>query len=594
MKSFRSLAWSENIARILQRFSFWLSLLAGVVVIYDLGYRKDDFTSIFLINFYLFSLFVGTVSIGLRYFLRDEKPGPKVMIIDIIILILFIFLFFIKLEILTAQWEFLQFFNKKGWLHLAMFLYFIREFSSRRISLQSDYFNPAQLFVISFLALIAAGTFLLLLPNATYTGISLIDAIFTSTSAVCVTGLIVVDTGSYFTPFGQNVILVLIQMGGLEIMTFASYFSYFFRGKTTYENQLMMRDMTNSQKIGEVFSVLKKILLLTFIIEIIGAFLIFFSINSQNFGGLGERIYFSIFHTISAFCNAGFSILEHSLYEAGFQFNYPLHLIIAALFILGGLGFPVVLNLFTYLKYLFTNRLLPLGTKSPVIHRAWVININTKIVLYTSIILLTAGTLSFYYLEFNNTLAEHSGLGKIITAFFGAATPRTAGFNTIDTSALNFATIMVVILLMWIGASPASTGGGIKTSTFAISTLNFLSLAKGKNRIEIFRREISDISVRRSFAIVALSLIVIGAAITGVASFDPDLDIVMVAFETFSAYSTVGLSMGITSSLSFPSKIIIILTMFVGRVSTLTVLIALLRNVRHLNYKYPSEEVLIN
>lgn len=594
MKYLHSRDWSQGVSKNLQRFSFWLSLFSVFLVIYDLGYKVTPEVSKYLINLYLAALFVGSISIALRYFLTGERPGLKVRITDIVILILFIFLFLIKLEFLTGDLEFLQFFNDKGWLHLAMFLYFIREFSSLRINLKRQYFNPAQLFVASFLSIILIGTFLLLLPNATHTGISIIDALFTSTSAVCVTGLIVVDTGSYFTQFGQNVILVLIQLGGLGIMTFASYFSYFFRGKTSYETQLMMKDMTSSQKIGEVFSVLKKILLLTFIIEFIGAILIYLNLNRQDFADIGDRIYFSVFHSISGFCNAGFSTLENSLYEPGFRFNYPLHIVIAVIFILGGLGFPIVLNLFTYFKHLVVNRLMPLQTKKSVLHKAWVVNLNTRIVMMTTTVLLAVGTILFYILEYNNTLAEHSGVGKIVTAFFGASTPRTAGFNTVDYSSVHFATIMVVILLMWIGASPASTGGGIKTSTFAVTTLNFLSLAKGKNRIEIYKREISEVSIRRSFAIVALSLIVIGLSITIIATLDPHLDIVKIVFEAFSAYSTVGLSMGLTSSLGEWSKIVIIITMFVGRVSTLTILIAVLRRLKHLNYRYPSEEVLIN
>jgi trk system potassium uptake protein TrkH len=197
-------------------------------------------------------------------------------------------------------------------------------------------------------------------------------------------------------------------------------------------------------------------------------------------------------------------------------------------------------------------------------------------------------------LEYNNTLAEHNDFGKIVTALFGATTPRTAGFNTIDMTAMTFPTLMMVFLLMWIGASPQSTGGGIKTSTFAIAILNILSLAKGKSRIEIFRREISEISVRRAFAIISLSLAINGFAIMLISFFDPEKDIVDIAFECFSAYSTVGLSLGITGVLSAASKIIIIVVMFVGRISMLSLFIAVFRKVKHKNYSYPKEEITIN
>ena len=592
MKFLQHFKGSKKFISNLRKVSFWLSLITVFLVVFDLGFRKSPQTATFLITFYMYALMLGCISIGLRYLLSEGRPGIKVRIIDLILLTLFLFLLFLKSGILSDTVGLITFFNKKGWLYLALFLYFTREFSSLKIDFNRQYLNPAQLFVASFLLIILLGTFLLLLPNATYTGISLVDALFTSTSSVCVTGLIVVDTGSYFTPFGQNIILVLIQIGGIGIMTFASYFSYFFRGQSSYEIQLTMKDMTNSEKIGEVFSVLKKIILITFIIEFIGAVLIFLSLDKNILTSIGDRIFFSVFHAISGFCNAGFSTLENNLFEPEFRFNYPLHLIIAVLFILGGLGFPIVMNIIGYLKHLLVNRILPPSLKK--IHIPWIININTKIVIVTTSILLLLGTLFFYILEYNNTLYIHSEYGKIVTAFFGAATPRTAGFNSVDTSALNFTTLMLIFLLMWIGASPASTGGGIKTSTFAIATLNFISLAKGKNRIEIYRREIADVSVRRSFAIISLSFLVIGMSIMLIVAFEPEQTLLKIAFESFSAYSTVGLSMGLTASLNDASKMVLIATMFIGRVSMLTILIALMRRVKHLNYKYPTEEILIN
>jgi Trk-type K+ transport system membrane component len=227
-------------------------------------------------------------------------------------------------------------------------------------------------------------------------------------------------------------------------------------------------------------------------------------------------------------------------------------------------------------------------------YRPWVLNLNSRITLITTFSITAIAFAAFFALEYDNTLAEHDGFGKVVTALFGATTPRTAGFNTIDTAAMLFPTTMMVFLLMWIGASPASTGGGIKTSTFAIATLNLLSLAKGKTRIEIFKREIADISVRRSFAIISLSLIVIGFGIMLISIFDREKDLMDIGFECFSAYSTVGLSLGITASLSKMSKFIIIVIMFVGRVSMLTIIIAIFKKVKSKNYRYPTEEITIN
>jgi len=435
---------------------------------------------------------------------------------------------------------------------------------------------------------------LLMLPNATHSGITLIDAMFTSTSAVCVTGLIVVDTGSFFTQFGQIIILMLIQAGGIGIMTFTSYFSYFFKGVSSYENQLVLGQITNTEKISEVFTVLKKIILITFLIEGLGALFIFQSIDSTVIPYLNKRIFFSVFHSISGFCNAGFSTLRNSFFEGPYQFNYPMHLIIASLIILGGLGFPIVFNLLKFIKAKIVYFLLGFYNKKRQQYIPGLININTRIVLITTLVLIAGGTLLFYLFEYNNTLSGHSFGGKIATAFFGAVTTRTAGFNTVDTAALSIPTLFIVIFLMWVGASPNSTGGGIKTSSFAIALLNILSIARGKSRLEVYNREISSTTVKKAFAIIVLSVFVISIAILSISLFEPDKSLLNISFECVSAYSTVGLSRGITADLSFASKLILIFTMFIGRVSTLTLLIAIIKKARPEIYRYPSESILIN
>lgn len=580
--------------RRLSKIAAILSIFGIFLLIFDLGFTHIESEKKILKNLYYGILSLGFLIVLVRSFLPRKNTPKKVRLFDWLLTISFGTLLLLKIDFIVAILGFLKFFNQMGWVYLGLFLFFIREISSFKVNFKKDYLNPAQLFVASFLFIIFLGTFFLLLPKATHSGIGLIDALFTATSAVCVTGLIVVDTGSYFTTFGQSVIMVLIQLGGLGIMTFTSYFSYFFRGNTSYANQLMLKDISNSEKIGEVFMVLKKILLLTFSIEAAGALFIYFNLDSAIINSVSDRIFFSIFHSISGFCNAGFSTLENSLFEPGFRFNYPLHLIIAILFILGGIGFPILLNLYKYVRYYILRKLQKIKDPNKANYMPWVLNLNSRIVLITTLTLLLTGTGFFYIFEYNNTLSEHSEFGKIVTAFFGAATPRTAGFNSVDTSALHFSTLMLIFLLMWIGASPASTGGGIKTSTFALAALNFFSLAKGKDRIEVYRREVSNISIRRAFAIISLSLIVIGLAIFLMAFFEQDKSIIAITFEAFSAYSTVGLSMGITAGLSSSSKLVVIATMFVGRVSMLTLLIAILRNIKHLNYRYPSEEILIN
>lgn len=577
--------------KLLYRIALWTSILGIIAFISDFGFSQSDFSQQLLDGFYFVVLGIGIVSTFARYFENFRLIKRKVFVFDSLSVCFTLWIFYMYLFV-GVPFETDLLLENPIWIRVAVLFTFIREFFEINFNYKRTLLNPAQLFVASFLGIIFIGTFLLILPNATHEGITFIDALFTSTSAVCVTGLIVVDTGSYFTEFGQIIIMGLIQVGGLGILTFASYFSYFFKGGATYENQLVLSDLTSSKKIGDVFSTLKYIILITFTIEVVSGLLIYSSLDAEIFQSQYEQIFFTVFHSISAFCNAGFSTLSNSLYEDGFKYNYFLQLTIIFSFFLGGLGFPIVSNVIKYLKYRL-RKLFSFGSQKAG-SRPWVLNINSRITLVTTLSISALAFFAFFALEYNNTLAEHHGFGKMVTALFGATTPRTAGFNTIDTASMLFPTTMMVFLLMWIGASPASTGGGIKTSTFAIAILNILSLAKGKKRIEVFRREIADITVRRSFAIIHLSLIVIGSGIMLISVFDNDKNLMDIAFECFSAYSTVGLSLGITADLSNMSKMIIIVIMFVGRVSMLTIIIAVFKKIKHKNYRYPTEEITIN
>lgn len=573
---------------IIYTSSFLLSFVGLGVLIFDIGFDHSQNLTLIYNIFYIVVLILGIVSTSIRYYKNNSLPGRGVIIFDSFSILFTLFVFIRHFIYLDVQFEEI-FIVDDYWLKFAIIFTFIREASDLKFTVDRTILNPAQVFILSFLVIILLGSLLLMLPNASHSGISFIDALFTSTSAVCVTGLIVVDTGSYFTGLGQTIILCLIQIGGLGILTFTSFFSYFFKGGSTYENQLTLNSITSSKSLNTVFKTLKYIIMITFGIELISATLIYTSLDSADFDGFIEEAFFSVFHSISAFCNAGFSTLSSSFYEEGFRFNYGLQLIIIISFILGGLGFPIVENIDKYLKY-SVKRLIS-GRRD---FKPWVLNINSRITLITTFTITAFAFVAVYILEYQNTLAEHSGFGKIVTALFTAATPRTAGFNTVDTALLTTPTLLLVFLLMWIGASPSSTGGGIKTSTLAISTLNILSLAKGKSRIEVFKREISNISIRRSYAIIALSLIVIGSSTLVLSISDKNLSLFDLVFETISAYSTVGLSLGITEKLSDLGKAVIIFTMFVGRVSMLTVVIAIFKKIKQKNYNYPTEEITIN
>ncbi|RPH28491.1 MAG: ATPase [Bacteroidales bacterium] len=584
----------EKILSRLTPIPLIVSIFSLMAVLYDFGYDHQPYEYVVLRFVYLFALCIGAISIIVRYSFQINPPRLKVKQFDLFFLFILLLLILLNLKILDGSSGLMDILKLRFWVYVSIITIFIREFSSIRVYLKRTVINPAQLFIVSFLLIIIAGGFLLMLPKASNSNISFIDAMFTSTSAVCVTGLTVVNTGSFFTQFGQFIILVLIQIGGLGIMTFASYFSYFFKGSSTYENQLLLSDITNTEKIGEVFNTLKKIILVTFIFEAIGALLIFQFLDEDIIPTFSDRSFFSIFHSVSGFCNAGFSTLQNGLFEPNYQFNYPIHLIIAFLIILGGLGFPIVFNLLMYLRKHITNILLHISGKRERAQMPWIININTRVVLIASLALTIFGTIIFFIFEYNNTLSGYTFWGKVITSFFGSVTARTAGFNTVDTSILSYPTTLAILFLMWVGASPASTGGGIKTSTLALAMLNLISLVKGKARIEVFKREIAQTSVNRAFAIIVLSILVICIAIFSISIFDREKGMLNITFECVSAFGTVGLSRGITADLSTSSKVVLVLTMFIGRVSMLTVMIAIFKRVTYSKYHYPSENILIN
>lgn len=470
---------------------------------------------------------------------------------------------------------------------------FLGELSRISLTFSRLKIHPALVFILSFLLLILIGTLLLSLPNATTDGISLVDAVFTSTSAVCVTGLIVLDTSSDFTFLGQFIIMGLFQVGGLGMMTFTSFFGFFFKGSYSLRNQLFLRDYINEESISAINSTLTKIILFTLAVEGTAAVLIFISLDKELFESYGDQLFFSVFHAVSGFCNAGFSTLGGGLYEEGFRTEYNVHLILAFTIIIGGIGFPVVLGYYNYFRHIVIGTKRMLTGEEKFRHAPRVANINAKLVVYTTFALLVFGFISYWLFEAEHTLKGLSGYGKLVTAFFGSVTPRTAGFNTVDMGSLAVPTILIYLMLMWIGASPGSTGGGLKTTTFAVAVINTLSIAKGKKRVEAFNRELGSETIKKAFAVILLSFLVMGLGVFIVLLFNPEMQLIDVAFEICSAFSTVGLSLGITNSLTTGSKLTVAVVMFLGRVGTMTVLVAFFWRAHSYSYKYPEENVFV-
>ncbi len=575
--------------KVLQSLLLVIQIVAWIAILADIGFEtQQPWSALYAV---LVSLLFGG---GLSLLWIDRQKVRKLSWAPTLVLGLLAAATLINLlttQDITKALEGLHDYYISG---IALFLLHQISLAARRL-LFLERFNPATLFVGSFILLITLGTLLLLLPTATTGSISIVDAAFTATSAVCVTGLIVVDTANDFTFFGQCVILLLIQLGGLGVLTITSFFAYYFTGQSSIQESLHLRDMVSAEHLGNVFKVLIKIVAFTASIEILGAGYIYLTLDAGLFETWFERVFFSIFHSISAFCNAGFSILKDNLYDVNIRFNYGLQWGIILLIIFGGLGFNILNNFYDFFKLAVKHFIAPLQGKPEVLLRPRIISLNSRIVVNTTLLLLIFGLIFFLISERDTLLRAHeSPWGKFTTAFFLSVTPRTAGFNTVDMALLSMPTIMITMALMWIGASPASTGGGIKTSTFAVAILNVIATVRGRDHIEIGYREIPTESVQRAFAIIILSLTAIGTAIIVLTWLEPNMDLTHIAFECVSAFSTVGLSLGITSGLEPASKWILILLMFIGRVGAVNLLIGIIRRRRASYYKYPQESILIN
>lgn len=558
-------------------------------LIFDFGYIINEaYRPIKAYGF--ITLFILLLGFNISKFLlfKSKSDYRKTILVNMVILLLTLIVAVVKF-ILVAEMPFAEAYQKlKPIMSSGLFVYFIIRLMVFVRHIYNRYSNPTILFVGSFLALCLIGSFLLMLPKSTYGGISFEDALFTATSAVCVTGLTVMDTAKDFTLMGQTIILILFQLGGIGILTFTSFFSFFFKGSTSFREELYVKDFASSDQLQDALKMAMGIVVFTLSLEAAGAAYIY--ITTENIPA-NDRLFFAIFHSVSAFCNAGFSIFPSGLANHVVQFDYGLQWGIMMLIVLGGLGYNIVFNFFSYLKAFFVK----VFKEHKKFRPTRIITLNTKIVFYSTLILLVSGFLFFLFAEQNYTLTSHqTWFGKLTTAAFNSVTTRTAGFNTVNFADMAMPSLLFVILLMWIGASPGSTGGGIKTTTFAIATLNIFSIARGKNHIEIGTREVSSGTVNRAFAIVAVSLITIGSGILLLLFFEPEKRLIDVVFECFSAYSTVGLSLGITPELSLQSKYVIILLMFVGRIGTLNLLFGMMRRVHTKFYKYPEENIFIN
>ncbi|WP_192347457.1 TrkH family potassium uptake protein [Algoriphagus sp. Y33] len=591
----RNIIFLKKVVKTQEKVVQVSSFLAFGILLFHLGYSIDPQDQVATSMLFTASLML----IGMGYFIKvlllEKSFIPARVILELLLSVVLICTALIRWNVLGDETTqlILAFTGHYHLINGLVIVLFFIELSKFSLTVNELKLSPSLVFILSFVLLIIVGAGLLSLPEASTESISFIDALFTSTSAVCVTGLIVLDTAKDFTFFGQVVIMILFQIGGLGIMVFTSFFGFFFKGSYSIENRLFIRDYINENNVNEIYTTLFKIISFTVLVEGICAFMIYQFTDAAQFTGRGDHLFFSLFHAISAFCNAGFSTLSSGLYEEGFRQAYNMHLAIALAIVLGGIGFPVVLNYYSYLKHVI------IGTGKRILgiekyrHSPRVSSVNTRLVVYTTGILLVIGMVVYAIAEQDATLKGLSPYGKFVTTVFGSVTPRTAGFNTVDMRELAVPTILIYLFLMWIGASPGSTGGGLKTSTFAVAMLNTFSIASGKTKVEVFRRQLTNETLKKAFAVISLSVLVIGTGVFLLMIFNPELALLDVAFEVFSAFATVGLSLGITSQLSLGSKLVLMAIMLIGRVGTLTMLVAIVRKIGEQRYKYPEETVFI-
>ncbi|AEI15305.1 H(+)-transporting two-sector ATPase [Flexistipes sinusarabici DSM 4947] len=421
--------------------------------------------------------------------------------------------------------------------------------------------NPWMYLFITFALFIIAGTFLLKMPFVKHTeGLSYIDALFTATSAVCVTGLIVVDT-SGFNFWGQFFIMLMMQVGAIGIMTLTSSLLLFLRGELDFSRKFMVAKISDSLNIQEAEKVLVIVVIYTFVMEFVGFLALSYGFFLDGFA-LKDAAYYGLFHAVSAFCNAGFSTFDSSLIGS----NSIVKVTTMFLIVFGGLGFYVIYNIF--MTFVSNER----------------IKVHTKIVVYTTFALIIAGTLLIFMLE--------KGTMSILDSFFQSITTRTAGFNTVEIGGLHIVTKFLMIVLMIIGASPGSTGGGIKTTAFYIAVVSMYSILRGNKRIVIFNRNIALINILKAYALISMYIFFLVIA-TLLLLYFGDFTFMDTLFEVTSALGTVGLSLGITAKLGIFGKLIITACMFLGRIGPATLITMLLLKEKTSKLSYPEEKIIL-
>ena len=540
----------HTINELVSRFSNLLAIAGSIFAIFVL---LMQIRSINAYNFYIanYGKIINIITICFIFILLEQiriAPRKLYIIVPIIQIIGLILINFLSKKYYNI------YSYRIAWTIAGSILFFLI-IVINWLRLSYSKFTLYQLIIASFVFVITLGSLLLYLPLSTVKGnMHFIDALFTATSAVCVTGLTVIDISKELTLFGRIVLITLIQIGGLGIMSISAIVLLFSVSKGSVRDRIRTLEMFNTQNKDIIQSTIKVIFLATFLIELAGAISLFTVIKNDT-GGVGEKIFSSLFHSISAFCNAGFSLYENSLHR--FSNNITVSVTIGLLIILGGIGYPVLLTVF-------------FAIKNKIMGKRYIIDTQTTIVLFTTIILLLFGFLFIFFNEYDGVLKDLSLREKILISAFQSISPRTAGYETISYNSMNSVTIGIIVFLMFVGASPSGTGGGVKTTTLFVFVSSIITAISNRPFIVVRGRKIKESAVNKSVAIFTLAIAISAFAALLIFYIDGYKTMTPVLFESVSALSTTGLSLGITPSLSIWSKIIVMILMFIGRVGYLT------------------------
>ncbi|MBR3572330.1 MAG: hypothetical protein IKN99_03670 [Bacteroidales bacterium] len=576
--------YKDSVRRILQICSAVISLVTIVCIIcYHGMYISLEAKNIIRIIihgslcFYVVKYFVLLFySLHRRDYLK-KSWFEGVIIFLLIAQFLSVHIFHLSLDLFESE-------NFENYYLLFIQFYFLIivliEFTKANGFLGKFNLSPPLLMVASFFILIAFGTLLLCMPRMTVNGISFVDALFTATSASCITGLTVVSTGTCFTVKGQVVIMILIQLGGISILSFATFFTTFLsKSFVGLRYQYMLRDMLDTNQLSESVALLRSIVLTTAIIEFSGVALLYTYWNTTGFFTTNsENLFYSLFYTISAFNNGGFVLMDKSLLDLGVSNSYFPQTIIAVLVFLGGIGFLTIRDFFSARRIRERKK-----------HQWKGLMPQTRIILTTTFAIILICTLIFFLIEKDHALSgQKSFFDKIFTSFFQIITCRTSGFMVLDVNTMALPTMIMITLIIFIGGSPGSTAGGVKTTTLFVLIKSVLATIQGKKNIEYKHRTIHFSLVDRAYSIILMSLAFILISCFLITLVQPDVSLNHAIFETTSAFTTCGLSSGAPADWCNAAKIILVINMYIGRIGTLTLAFALTKHRKESQHTYPN------